>query len=126
MAHVDPHFAIGRAIATGNASEVVTVYSGDKMVHKGSLVDGINDTWALADAKVAERRMKQNQSSSVYPYVLAKNDDGDPEIIIFNVDTGKEYKTISVETKSPNFIVDDIDAVVYVAEKNSLKAFGIR
>ncbi|HPK09280.1 MAG TPA: hypothetical protein PK147_02615 [Saprospiraceae bacterium] len=114
------------AIATGNASEVVTVYSGDKMVHKGSLVDGINDTWALADAKVAERRMKQNQSSSVYPYVLAKNDDGDPEIIIFNVDTGKEYKTISVETKSPNFIVDDIDAVVYVAEKNSLKAFGIR
>lgn len=114
------------AISTGHAGKVVTVYQNDRMVHKGSMVDGLNDNWAYAQGMENERRAKQNRSSNSFPYVFTKMEDGTRALIFLNPTDGAERFSLVLDEKSPIYIVDDIDGVLFHLSKGSLKAYDLK
>jgi len=114
------------AMGTGHAGKVVTVYQGDKMIHKGSMVDDLNGNWAYAEGLKNERRAKQNRSSNAYPYVFTKLENGKRGLIFINPSTGEERFSVVLDEKSPTYNVDDIDGVVFHLSKTSLKAYDVK
>ena len=114
------------AIGTGNAGEVITVYQGDQMVHKGGMVDGLNDNWAYAEGMKAKRRAKQNRGSNAYPYVFTKLSNGKRGLIFLDPSNGKERFDVPIEEKDPDYIVDDIDGCLFYMSKSSLKAYDVK
>ena len=114
------------AIGSGNGGKVVTVYSGGQQVHKGSMVDGMNSTWEYAEGMKNERRAKQNRSSNAFPYVFTKMEDDKRGLIFINPENGDERFPIVLDEKDPNYLVDDIDGVLFHLSKNSLKAYDLK
>ncbi|MEM9545255.1 MAG: hypothetical protein AAGA77_04745 [Bacteroidota bacterium] len=114
-------------IASGNAHKVMTVYNEDGSVaYKGSMVDNINDSWDYAEGLKDERRAKQNRSSNAYPYVFTKMDSGKRGLIFINPTNGDERFSVLLDEKDPNYIVDDIDGVLFHLSKTSLKAYDVK
>ena len=114
------------AIATGNAGKVITVHQNGEMVHKGSMVDGLNDTWADAESAKAERQAKQNKTSNAFPYVYTKLKSKKKALVFIDPATGKERFDVVVNEKTPNYIVDEVDGVLFVVSQTSLKAFDLK
>jgi hypothetical protein len=113
-------------IGSGNAEKVLTVYSGDEQVYKGSMVDDMNGNWAHAEGMKNERRAKQNRSSNAFPYVFTKMEDGKRGLIFINPENGDERYSIILDEKDPNYLVDDIDGVLFHLSKKMLKAFDLK
>ena len=114
------------AIGTGHADKVLTIYSGDNMVHKGSMVDGLNQAWDMAEQMKAERQNKQNRSSYDFPYVLTKNKQSKKCLMFLNPENGNERFDIELDESDPNFIVDEIDGVLFYLNKTSLSAYSLK
>lgn len=114
------------AIGSGNADKVLTVYSNGEQVHKGGMVDDLNGTWSYAENAAAARKAKQNSTSSEYPYVFTKLKNGERGLIFIDADTGKERLDVLMDEKAPNYIVDDIDGVLFYLNKNSLIAYDLK
>lgn len=114
------------AIGTGNADQVVTVYSDGKEVHKGGMVDDLNGNWAYAQNAASDRQAKQNSTSTVYPYVFTKLDKGGKGLYLIDANNGAEKMEIVMDEKSPNYILDEVDGVIFYLSNDSLKAFDIK
>ncbi|MGE5355053.1 MAG: hypothetical protein ACM3PT_02360 [Deltaproteobacteria bacterium] len=114
------------AIGTGHADKVLTVYSGDNMVHKGGMVDGLNNAWDIAEQMKADRQNKQNQSSYDFPFVLTKNKQSKKCLMFLNPENGNERFDIELDESDPNFIVDEIDGVLFYLNKTSLSAYNLK
>ncbi len=114
------------AMASGNAGSVMTVHSNGEMVHKGGLVDGLNSTWDYAETAKADRMAKQNSTSNAFPYVYTKLENKKKGLIFIDPATGKERFDVVVNDKVPNYIVDEVDGVLFVVSKASLKAFDLK
>lgn len=114
------------AIGSGNADKVITVYSDGQQIHKGGMVDGLNDTWAYANNAAAARQAKQNKSSNAYPYVFTKLTSGKRGIILIDPETGEERFELKMDESSPNYIVDDVDGIVFYLSKSQIQALDIK
>lgn len=114
------------AIATGNGGKVISVYQGDKQVHKGSMVDGLNDAWGNAERLKRERQERQNNSSSIYPYVNTILKNKKNGIIFLDPSSGKENFSIMMNENNPNFVVDEVDGVLFYLNNTELKAIDIK
>ncbi len=114
------------AMGTGHAGKVITVYQGDQMVHKGSMVDDLNGNWAYAEDLKNERRAKQNRSSNAFPYVFTKLENGKRGLIFINPSTGEERFSVTLDEKNPTYNVDEIDGVLFHLSKASLKAYDVK
>ena len=114
------------AIATGNVDKVLTVYSNGEMVHKGAMVDGVNDVWASAESAKAERQAKQNNTSNAFPYVYTKLKSKKKGLIFLDPATGKERFDVMMDEKNPTYIVDEVDGVLFIISKSSLKAIDLK
>lgn len=112
------------AIGSGNADEVVTVTSNGQE-SRGSMVNGLNDNWEYAEQKAAERKAKQNRSSNEFPYVFTKSESGERCLIFINPRTGEENYSIPMKEKTPTYVIDEIDGVVYYINKTELKAIKL-
>ncbi len=113
-------------VKTGNTGKLLTVYQGDQMIHKGSMVDGLNDNWDYANKLKADRQAKQNRGSNQFPYVYTKLKTGKKGLIFLDPVSGKERFDIVMEEKDPNYIVDEIDGIVFIQSKSSLKAVDVK
>ncbi len=114
------------AIGSGNADKVVTVYQNGEQVHKGSMVDDMNGSWAYANDAAAKRRAKQNSGSSSYPYVFTKLENKKRGLIFLDSNSAKERFDIVMDEKDPNYILDEIDGVIYYLSNTKLKAIDIK
>jgi outer membrane protein assembly factor BamB len=114
------------AIGTGNAGEVVSVYSDNQVIHQGGMVDVLNDSWDYAEQMKYNRRLKQNRSSNIYPYVFTKLEDDKRGLIFINPSDGEERFSILLDEKNPTYIVDDYDGVLFHLNKTSLKAYDLK
>ena len=120
--------ATAAVIGSGNGEKVLTVYSGDnrEQVYKGSMVDDMNGNWAHAEGMKNERRAKQNRSSNAYPYVFTKMEDGTRGLVFIDPSNGDERFSVILDEKDPNYLVDDIDGVLFHLSKSSLKAYDVK
>jgi len=112
-------------IGTGNVGEILTVYHDDQMVHKGGLVDPLSDSARYADRMADARRAKQNRSSNAFPYVFTKIDKDQRGLIFINPSTGEERFVVPMSVKSPKYIVDDIDGILFHLDNTELKAYDV-
>jgi len=121
------NFAVtAAAIGTGNADEVTTVYQDNQQVYQGSMAQGINDQWEFSNELAAARQARQNMSSSGYPYVFTKLESGDRGLIFLNPSSGDEKFTVTMKEKAPNYVIDEIDGVVFYLNNSELKAIDIK
>lgn len=113
------------AIGTGNANELVNVYS-DGYYRQGGLVDALDISTGVAAQMKYERRLKQNRSSNFYPYVFTKLDNGNRGLIFINPSTGEERFSIEIDDKNPVYIVDDTHGVLYHMGDELLTAYDLK
>lgn len=113
------------AIGSGNAGEIVTVTSNGQEVSRGSMVNGLNDSWDYAEQQAADRKAKQNRSSNEYPYVFTKLESGERALIFLNPRTGEEKYSIPMKEKSPTYVIDEIDGVAFYINDTELKAIKL-
>lgn len=113
------------AIGSGNAHKVLTVYQNDRLVYKGDLVDGLNDNWAYAENLRRQRLAKQNRSSNDFPYVFTKLKSNKTGLIFLDPENGEERFEIELDEKNPDYIVDDIDGLLFHRGKTALKAYDL-
>ncbi len=114
------------AIGTGNGDKVISVYSNNKRVHKGAMVDDLQGNWAYADGLREKRQAKQNKSSSAFPYVYTKLEDGKKGLIFLTPEDGEKRFDISMNEKSPNYLLDEVDGVLFIANKETLRAIDVK
>jgi outer membrane protein assembly factor BamB len=77
----------------------------------------IMDDWT----KVMDKRYKKSASTTEYSYMLTdiKNDEGKGAGIVgINLNTGEVERQLLFKDKEPEYVVDEIDGVVYRTHKN--------
>lgn len=83
----------------------------------------IMDDWT----KVMDKRFKKSVGSSEYSYMLTdiKNDEGKGAGIVgINLNTGEVERTLLFKDKEPEYVVDEMDGVVYRTHKNGKEIFA--
>lgn len=113
------------AIGTGNGDEIISVYTSNGDFYEGSLVAPLDATWDIAQQMKYERRIKQNRSSTVFPYVFTKLESGKTGFIFLNPSTGAERFSITLDEKNPTYIVDDVDGLLFHLSKGELMAYDL-
>ncbi len=114
------------AAATGNADEIVTVYSGGEKVHQGALVEGSNDAWASADQMNERRRRLANAGSLNLPFVFTKLENKQRGFVFIDPASGEHIREIEHDDKEPNYIVDATDRLLILHDKKSGKLLGYK
>jgi len=118
------------AMASGNAGQVVTVTNSNTgdVIHKGGMVDGLNDNNAYANQMAAKRQRNANRGSFAIPYVFTKLETGDRGLIFFDMVSGDEKYTITMAEKEPKYILDEYEKMIYYKDtkENKIKAFSLK
>ena len=113
------------AIGTGNINEL-SVIDTESGIYVGSLVDPLDLSASIASDMRFDRREKQNRGSDVYPYVFTHTEVGKRGFIFLDAATGDERFEIPVESKSPNYIVDEYDGILFHLRENELVAYDVK
>ncbi|MEM9545254.1 MAG: hypothetical protein AAGA77_04740 [Bacteroidota bacterium] len=71
------------------------------------------------------RRMQQNRSSFRFPYVYTKNGKGKKGLMFLNPTSGKERFFLLMEENEPNYIVDNVDGILFYMDKNKVYSYSI-
>jgi len=118
------------AMASGNAGQVMTVTNANtgEVIHKGGMVDGLNDNYAYSEQMAAKRQRNANRGSFAVPYVFTKQENGDRGLIFFEMQTGKEKYSITMTEKEPKYIMDEYEKMIFYKDTNkkTIKAFSLK
>ncbi|HZV70861.1 MAG TPA: PQQ-binding-like beta-propeller repeat protein [Saprospiraceae bacterium] len=88
--------------------------------------EGTSKTWVFASATIGETplfevtktRYTNSRNARNHRFILTKDGETKRAIMMVNKDTGKVDKKIDVVDITPQYIVDEIDTRVFIAEKN--------
>ncbi|MFT6334918.1 MAG: hypothetical protein ACJATI_001664 [Halioglobus sp.] len=118
------------ALASGNAGKVMTVTNAStgEVLHKGSMVDDINNNYAYSEQMAAKRQRNANRGSFAIPYVFTKLESGDRGLIFFDMLTGEEKYNITMTEKEPKYIFDEYEKMIYYKDtkEKKIKAFSLK
>jgi outer membrane protein assembly factor BamB len=81
------------------------------------------DNWS----KVMDKRFQKSGSTAEYAYMLTdiKNDDGKGAGIVgINMSTGEIERRLLFKDKEPEYVVDEVDGIVYRTHKNGKEIFA--